>query len=586
MPAFLNLFKKKIEDRAKDQGQYKKLQKTLSITIKLPIPVRRLIFKKIHKTLGGKLKRIVCAAAPLSEETELFWESIGVMIIQAYGLTESSPVLTISDEKHRRMTAVGKPIPGVRIKLSEENEILALGDNITQGYYKNPIATKNLFDKGWLKTGDIGEFDRDGYLYIKGRLKNMILKPSGLNVYPEDIEKIIDKHENIKESCVLGIEIGNDVVITAVLLLKHKISDNKVKKLISNVNKELEFHQKIQDRIIWRKQDFSRTLTLKVKRHEILKEIENKTHIHTESKDKLIHLLSELSHVDSNDIKDNSNLYSELGFDSLKTIELAASIEERLGVDIDEYLIDSKTTVKKLRSLIEKGKDLSKLMKLDKKMFSPLLKPIKVIWSELVFGLASFWFTEFKVEGLENIRNIKGQVIIAPNHLSHLDSPTIMKHLPLRIKTNIAAGAAADYFFAGENIKQKLTSKFYSYILGAFPMSRDKDIENRTSIRQSFEFVGEIVDRGWSIALAPEGTRSRTGKMGPFKTGIGVIIKETKLPCIPIKLTGLWDILPPGTNFPKQRGPASIKFGKPMYFSDKLTPIEITQQLEKTIREI
>ncbi len=588
VPAFLNLFKSKLEDRAKEQGKYHSFSKSLKIASKLPFPLRRILFKKIHKAIGGKLTRMVSGGAPLSLETEIFWDSLGVAITQGYGLTETSPVLTLSNEYDKRFSSVGRAIPGVRLKLGKNNEILAKGRNVTLGYYKNEKATKELFEEGWLKTGDIGEFDKDNYLYIKGRLKNMILKPSGFNVYPEDIEAVLNKKDNIKDSCVLGITSGNDVIITAVLLLKNQTSNKEVKKIIEDSNKQLEQHQKIQNHLVWKKQDFPRTLTLKVKRNLVQEDIEKKTQISTESRDLLIHTLSELSHINAKEINEKSNLYSDLGFDSLKIIELATKIEEKIGVDIEEYLIDSKTTVTSLRELIAKGKQPSNSLVLDKSMFSPLLYPLKIIFSEVSYLFSSIFFTKIIIKGKENLRKLKENqaIYILTNHTSHLDVLVLFKQIPLNKRIKISFGAAADYFFKKSKLKDKLISKFFYYVLGGFPMSRDKDIENRTSIRQSFEFIGEILDRGWSIGLSPEGTRSRSGDPAPYKNGIGLIVKEAQLPVIPFKLKGLYEIMPPHSKFPKKRGPVEVIIGKPIYVPSNLSPLEITQFLEKQSRAI
>ncbi len=584
VPAFFMLFKDRIEEKAHAGGNYDKLEKMLEIASKLPVKIRRLIFKKVHKVFGGHLTKVISGGASLPIETEQFWENIGVKVMKGYGLTETSPVLTLVSENDRKLGSVGKSIPGVRLKLSKENEILALGKNLTPGYYKNPEATSKLFDKGWLRTGDVGEFDNENHLYIRGRVKNMILKPSGLNVYPEDIEKIVDKQPEVKESCVIGVEVHNDVIITGVLMLNKKLSEKQIKQIIQKINEKLEFHQKIQDYVIWKKKDFPRTLTLKIKRRDVVKEVENKTHIHTKSKDELIHLLSELSHVDAKDIKKNSTLFSDLGFDSLKVIELSTLIEERLKVEIDESLIDSKTTVSILRDLIKKGKDASKEPKLNSKIFWQIFKPLKIIWPELAFLFVSRFITELKVTGTDNLKK-HDQVIIVSNHTSHFDAPVLTKHLPIKIRTKLATGGAADYFFKKESIKDKLVASFFYYVLGGFPMVRDEK-ESDISLKTSFGYVGEIIDKGWSLGLAPEGTRSRTGKMNPFKNGIGIIVKEVQLPVIPVKINGLFDIFPPGSRYPVKKGPVSLKFGKPIYFDHDLTPIEITKQLENIIKKM
>ena len=203
---------------------------------------------------------------------------------------------------------------------------------------------------------------------------------------------------------------------------------------------------------------------------------------------------------------------------------------------------------------------------------------------EFMYFISSFYFKSVKVKGKNNINKLKGQYIIIINHSSHLDFPTLAKHLPLRLKTRLATGAAADYFFRSKNFKQIFVSKFFTYLLGSFPLSRIKDGKSSSSIKQSFEFVGEIVDRGWSIGLSPEGTRSKTGKLNSFKNGIGTILKETKLPVIPIKLNGLHDILPPHSKYPLKRGHVEIIFGKPIKYPGNMSTTEITKSLEKTIR--
>ena len=586
VPAFFILFQKKIEERAKKAGNYRKLQKTLKFSRKFPFFIRKLIFKKIHKVFGNKLEKVVCGAAPLPLETELFWENIGVRVVKGYGLTETSPVLTVSNERKNILGSAGQAIPGVRLRLNEKKEIWALGRNTTPGYYKNKKATEKLYHGRWLRTGDLGEFDDKGNLFIKGRLKNMILKPSGLNVYPEDIEKALDKNPEIKESCVLGISHGQDIITTAVLLLEEKIPNKEVKKIISETNKSLEFHQKIQDHIVWKKKDFPRTLTLKVKRRDVESEVKKKTYLHTESEDELIQILAKLSYLNSNEIKENSKLFCDLGFDSLKVIVLSTYIEEKMRVEIDEYLINADTTVKNLRDLISQGVDQSKRLKLNEIMFSPIFYPLKILISEIAYFSASRFYTSVNVKGRENLKKIKTQFILTPNHASHLDFPTMARFLPIRHRVRMGMGAAADYFFKTGSLKSEIISRSFSYCLGGFPLSRIKKGRSDSSIKQSFEFIGKIIDRGWSVALSPEGTRSTTGKINKFKPGIGIIVKESRLPVIPVKLKGLHEILPPHSRWPKKRGPVEIIFGKPIYYSSDMSAVEITKHLENTMRKM
>lgn len=585
VPAFFIMFKNKVEENAKTKGSYRKLKKALLLSSKLPHFLRRYLFRPVHKKFGGKVSKVLCGAASLPLETEEFWEHIGVKVMKGYGLTETSPVLTLTPENDRKLGSVGRTVPGVRLKLNKENEILCKGKNVTQGYYKNTIETKNLFCKGWMRTGDIGEIDEEGDVFIRGRQKNMILKPSGLNVYPEDIEDILNKHQQIKDSCVLGIDKGDDVEILAVLLLDKKTAEKKISKMIEDVNRGLEFHQKIQRFITWKKKDFPRTHTLKIKRREILAEVTDKKESFSETSDDLLHVLSLICHMDPKKIRESSRLYKDLGFDSLKIIELASLIEEKMGKLFDNFLIDSKTTVRGLRKLISTGRTEIDV-KINRLMFSQFFFPLRFLTTEILYLLASPFIRGISVIGSENIKKLKTPAIFIINHTSHLDGITLVKHLPIRFRSRIAAGAAADYFFKSKGVRGRFMGQIFHYLFGAFPVFRDKKSEKRADTRATFEYISEILDRGWSLALAPEGTRARTGKMGPFKNGIGLIVNETEMPVVPVKLEGLFDIMPPHSKFPVKRGPARIKFGKPMHFSALDDPVEITQKLEAVIRSM
>ncbi len=583
VPAFYNLFKRKIEEKAEKSGKLQDLRTLLTLAQKLPMPARRLLFRKLHSTFGGKLRCVVSGGASLPPETELFWDRIGIPVINGYGLTETSPILSINTLGQRRFGSVGKPIPGVRLRVSEEGEILARGPNITQGYYLNPKATSSLLQKGWLHTGDCGEIDKQGYVYIKGRIKNMILKANGLNVYPEDIELLLDSHPLVKESCVLGIEKGTDVIITAILITRGMSSNSDLKEMIDSINKKLEQHQQIQDFCVWPRPDFPKTHTMKIKRLLVASQLQ-RCEAGIESSDELSSILSELSHKDH--IKDEHLLYSDLGFDSLKTIELSTLIEEKLAVDIDEAMIDAKTTVRSLKEIISRSEPSSELP-VSRLMFSPVFKPFKLILPEIAYLVTSRFFSSFRIEGRENLSDVKGPVIIITNHTSHLDIPTITKHLPFHLRTKMATAAAADYFFVQDGkLISRAVAFMFNHLLGAFPMSRDKKALRRTSLRKSLEFIGEIADKGWSLAIAPEGTRSRTGKMGHFKNGIGIIVKETGYPVIPVKVKGLFDIMPPKTHFPRKRGPVEIVIGKPVRFSSTDSPVMITRELESIVRKL
>jgi|GEM_PF-49628 len=210
VPLFVKMLKTSVEKEI--QKTSKSAQNTFGIMYKiakyLPLSARRILFRQIIEQFGGKLKGFVSGGAPLDSEVGEFFERIGIPVYQGYGLTETSPSLTINSPNNSRTGSVGKILPSVMVKLSEEGEILAKGPNVMKGYYNKPEMTRDVIDEeGWFHTGDIGEFDKDGYLYITGRIKNMIVLGGGKKIFPEEVEAVLEKSPMVKELCVMSVKI-------------------------------------------------------------------------------------------------------------------------------------------------------------------------------------------------------------------------------------------------------------------------------------------------------------------------------------------------------------------------------------------
>lgn len=210
VPLFVKMLKNSVEKEIKKSGN--KAEKAFEFMYKIaefiPIPIRRLMFKKVIDGFGGKMKGFVCGGAPLEIEVGEFFERIGIPIYQGYGLTETSPTITTNTPKFNKIGSVGKALPSVTVKLSEQSEILAYGPNVMRGYYNKPEMTAEVIDEqGWFHTGDIGEIDKDGYLYITGRIKNMIVLGGGKKIFPEEVEAVIERSELVKEVCVMSVKI-------------------------------------------------------------------------------------------------------------------------------------------------------------------------------------------------------------------------------------------------------------------------------------------------------------------------------------------------------------------------------------------
>ncbi|CAN5683879.1 hypothetical protein BH23CHL7_BH23CHL7_15690 [soil metagenome] len=286
VPQLLQLFWNGIEREVKRQGQEKRFARALSIARFLPYWARRLLFRRIHQRLGGHLRLFISAAAFLPPALQESWERLGVVVLQGYGATECGPVAATREHDHPTGT-VGKPTPPVEVRLHEQTgEILVGGPTIFSGYWQDDAATSKVLRDSWYHTGDIGRFDKRGNLVLMGRTRNIIVLPNGLNVYPEDVENLLEE-VGLAQAVVLETRPGR---IEAVVLSPDAppvISPNnpapkapeteeeeralreRIDGLVKQANARLGQHQRIDAWRLWPEPDFPRTHTLKIKRNAV-----------------------------------------------------------------------------------------------------------------------------------------------------------------------------------------------------------------------------------------------------------------------------------------------------------------------------
>lgn len=281
---------KAVEEKGK-LGTVNKGKKISNALFKVGIDIRKKLFKDIHEGLGGHLRIMVTGGAALEPEKEKgFWD-LGFNVLQGYGLTETSPVIATELTKQKRLTTIGKKMPSVEVKIDnpDENgvgELLAKGDSVMMGYYNNDEANKESFtEDGWFRTGDLARIDKDGYIYISGRKKFVIVLKNGKNVYPEEIETLLNKSELIKESMVFGMPTTDGDVILSVKIVYNKeyvknqygdIEDAELKEKIWNwvkeVNKTMPKYKYVK-KLILTDEDLVKTTTLKIKRNVEIEKI-------------------------------------------------------------------------------------------------------------------------------------------------------------------------------------------------------------------------------------------------------------------------------------------------------------------------
>ena len=293
VPALFEGIYKQLKKTIQKQGKWEKVQFGIKISNalrKIGIDLRKKIFHEIHEKLGEDLRLFVAGGAALDPEIEKTFIDLGFCMYQGYGLTETSPVIAAEDDKYTRLGSIGKAFPSVDAKIFEPNkegigELIVKGPNVMLGYYNNEEATKEAIDEnGWFHTGDLAKIDKDGYIYITGRKKYVIVLQNGKNIYPEELETLVNKIEGIKESFVYGRPEGNDFKICAKIVYDKDIikeiynvtEEKDIKEIIWNevkkINKQMPAYKYIRDIIVTDK-ELIKTTTQKIKRFEEMKTV-------------------------------------------------------------------------------------------------------------------------------------------------------------------------------------------------------------------------------------------------------------------------------------------------------------------------
>lgn len=292
-----NIYKRVMKSIEKKEklAEVEKIMKLSGMLSKVGIDLRKKMFKEIHESLGPKLRLMVNGGAALDYEVEKGFNELGFRIVQGYGLTETSPVIAAGTDFEQRIGSVGKVLPSLKVKIVNKDEtgtgeVIVKGPSVMLGYYQNEEANKEVFEKGWLHTGDLGHIDKKGFLFLAGRKKSVIVLKNGKNVYPEEIESIINRVDGIKESFIYGKPEDNnedDLKLCAKVvydkdLMKQIYNANTEEEIknalwlkIKEINKTMPPYKYIKELIV-SEEELIKTTTLKIKRHEELAKIEAK----------------------------------------------------------------------------------------------------------------------------------------------------------------------------------------------------------------------------------------------------------------------------------------------------------------------
>ena len=552
---------------------------------RLSMERRRLLFWPLHRHLGGRLRYLVSGGAALEPRLELAWERLGFLVLQGYGLTEAAPVVACNTLTAHRVGSVGRPVPGVAVRIAPDGEVLVQGPNVTPGYYRAPEATRAAFEDGWLRTGDLGHFDEDGFLFIDGRKKEAIVTPAGVTVFPEDVEGALNQQPGVRESVVVWWR-GR---ITAVLLPTDPRTFDP-RRAVEGANRLLAPSQQVQDALVWPFPDFPRTPLLKASRRAVLETLPAVTAGRPSAPPPGVRLpattvrqvVAQVAGVPLDRLSPDATLGLDLGLGSVERLDLVARLEHELGVEVDEEAITGRTRVQDLERLVEEGALPHRRLRLRRwTRWRPVGLLRQAFWNLALFPLVRLVCRPLHIEGREHLDALRGPVLFAANHTSYLDVPVILLALPPHLRNRTAVAAWAEFFEPTPEqpllwLPKRLAYEFVTIFFNAFL------VPHRRGFRTSLRYAGELVDHGWSLLFFPEGAMTRTGRMNPFREGLGLFVAHLKVPVVPIRVEGLFEILYPHSARLRP-GPAAVRIGRPL-MALRGSYIDITKRVEDAVR--
>jgi long-chain acyl-CoA synthetase len=558
------------------------------------------LFSSLHKQFAPHLRAVVSAGAAI--EPDLAWklEGLGWQVASGYGLTETSPILTFNPPITGRIGAAGRPLPGVQLRIAEpagrnqQGEVQAKGPNVFGGYRNLPEKTRTSFTPdGYFRTGDLGYFDKDGYLYLVGRASSMIVMPTGENVWPEEVEETLNRGEHIREAGVFernGRLVALIVPQDSVLHLPH--GGEEAQALIrSTVEQQMQLlpsHHRIAEYALTF-EPLPRTHLGKIRRHQLVERYKQTTQQGYRPPAAAGPVpISQLATDDQQLLEDSTarsvwdwlaqrfprarltpdtHLQLDLDIDSLAWLHLTLELRERIGVVLHE---DAIARIETVRDLLRESIEAEQAPPAEAQPLEllqhpeALLSPAQQQWllppGAIITFLGAFlarlnravmrWFFMLEVRGLEHLPQ-HGPVIFTPNHLSFLDPPALAAALPLEHLTHTYWGGWTGIMF---------TSPLMRLLSRA---ARVVPVDPERGPLSSLAFGVAALMKGANLVWFPEGGRSRNGKLQRFRPGIGLLIQARPVPLVPVWIAGTYEALPYSQRWPRRRQ-ITITFGAPL----------------------
>jgi long-chain acyl-CoA synthetase len=598
-------------------------------------------FRAIHREFGLKFWALVSGGGALQGPLEQFWNALGMVVVQGYGMTETSALITLNHPFHVASGTIGKPLPGRDVKLGPDGEVLVRGAMISGGSWSGGAYEPRRDE--WLATGDLAESVAGGELRFLGRKSEVIVTAAGVNIHPEDLEAAVEQQPDVAACAVVAMETASGPEACAVLAMHG--SGDKASAAIERTNRTLAEFQRLRHWVLWPEPDLPRTSTGKVRRKAVsawLAEIQAAAtapkaagaKAFGASADWLLALIAQITGEAPAGVGDELRLTEDLQLDSLGRVQLAAALEERLGIAPQGGALERAETLGELRAMVtgeaegtqasarrpaersQKGIALRISAESagehesqpafgqqqpdaapDKYIYPrwPWLKPfqwLRVAFIEAVERPLVWLLAHPRVVAPELLPKDQPLLIIA-NHVTAYDGALVQYALPGAIRRRIAVAMAGEMLEDYLHLRNpdRAPGKWGFYPLGplfyilltalfnVFPLPR------RRNFQRSFAHAGAAMDRGFNVMVFPEGTRSAEGKLARFRGGIGLLVKQSGAMVLPVAIRGLGELKAAGRGWFRS-GKIEVHVGQPLRFTPEETEAEITEKLHAKVERL
>jgi long-chain acyl-CoA synthetase len=592
VPRVLEILDRYLTDRFAD------LEARTKTAESLPAWRRWWIFRDVHRALGFKFWAVVCGGATLPAHIEHFWRTLGLVVVQGYGMTETAALVSLNHPFHPAQGSIGKVLPGREIRLTEEGEILVRGETVSKATWEQGRLQSSTSD--WLATGDLATMDEAGNLNFRGRKKEVIVTASGLNIYPDDLEAALLRQPAIRAAAVVEATGSHGGEPLAALVLR---TPGDPAAAVHAANRELADYQHIRRWVVWADPDLPRTSTGKIMHSAVAATLRSMTREDGTAArfprpfrgGTLASLIQRITGEDIAELPDTAFLSEDLHLDSLGRVELQSALENQLGQRLDDTAYQQIRTLGELRGITAQASPGSTAGTQPREEniyplwpWSGPVNLIRILFIETVMRpLVALLAKPRVVRNLDE--DLSSPVLMVANHVTAFDVPLILYALPRRARHRVAVAMAAgmlqDLRHARRqgnlflNLLGPIQYFLATALFNVFPLPQEGDF------RKGFAHAGRAMDEGFDVLVFPEGRRTPDGLLHPFQGGAGILWKELRTKALPVYLGGLGEIKARALGWFRS-GRISVRIGRPLMVDTTLQAANATRVLQQAVRQL